>query len=132
MLRRTLGSDIRANRLVIGVHPDEDIFLTFQAINPGMRLCLRTVGLNFSFARGVRGPKPDAYEKAPLDVMVGDQTLFWHHLGLELCWAFLDPILACSETCLESFMKLHPYAAGSMGPEAALEMLPAGSWPEKP
>jgi len=24
------------------------------------------------------------------------------------------------------------YAAGFPGPEAALEMLPAGSWPEKP
>ena len=27
---------------------------------------------------------------------------------------------------------LHGYAAGSWGPHAALEMLPAGSWPEKP
>ena len=64
--------------------------------------------------------------------MVGDQTLFWHQDGLELCWTFLDPVLTCSETCGEGPMKLHPYAAGSLGPQAALDMLPPGSWPEKP
>ncbi len=74
----------------------------------------------------------DPYAKALIDTMTGDQTLFWRQDGLELCWAFLDPILNCAETCDDRSQRLHPYPAGSLGPKAALDMLPPGSWPEKP
>jgi len=132
MFRQVLGESIGANRLVIGVYPQETIFLNFQAMRPGTRLCLRTAGLHFSFNKGRKGGKLGAYEKALVDTLTGDQTLFWRQDGLELCWAFLDPILDSCESCLNRSYKLHPYPAGSLGPQAALDMLPLGSWPEKP
>jgi glucose-6-phosphate 1-dehydrogenase len=133
MFRTVLGEEINANRLVIGIHPEETIFLNFQAIKPGTKFCLRTAGLYFSFNKGQKGPRADAYQKALLDVMVGDQTLFWDQEGLELCWAYMDPIITMSESRSgRSPRFIHPYPAGAQGPEAALGMLPPGSWPEKP
>jgi glucose-6-phosphate 1-dehydrogenase len=132
IFRQTIGEDVSADRLIVSVHPRETIFINFQSKKPGTRLCLRTAGLHFSFYRGHEGPRLDAYEKALIDTMLGDQTLFWRQDGLELCWAFLDPILNCAETCEDRSQRLHAYPAGSLGPQSALDMLPAGSWPEKP
>jgi len=124
--------DLRPNRLVIGIQPEDDIFLTVQAKEPGPRLALRTVGLSFDYRTPEQGPEPDAYAKAILDVMAGDQTLFWRQDGLESCWEYYDPLLAALEDCRHRLCELHGYEAGSWGPPAALAMLPEGSWPEKP
>jgi glucose-6-phosphate 1-dehydrogenase len=131
MFRQVLGEDIQANRLILGIHPEESIFLNFQAKRPGTRLCLRTTGLQFSYRGGWKGPRFDAYEKALIDTMAGDQTLFWRQDGLELCWAFLNPILQGCESCQDRSDRLHFYPAGSQGPQSALDLLPPGSWPEK-
>jgi glucose-6-phosphate 1-dehydrogenase len=124
--------NLRPNRLVLGIQPEDDIFLTFQAKQPGPRLDLRTVGLQFDYRAPSDTPEPDAYAKALLDVMAGDQTLFWRQDGLEACWSFYEPLLAALDACDHGLCDLHPYAAGTWGPQAALEMLPPGSWPEKP
>lgn len=132
MFRQVLGGNIGANRLIIGIYPQETIFLNFHSLKPGPRFCLRTGGLHFSFNKGQEGAKLGAYEKALLDVLVGDQTLFWRQDELELCWAFFDPVLDSCEVCDDRFKHLHPYTAGSLGPQVALDMLPRGCWPEKP
>jgi glucose-6-phosphate 1-dehydrogenase len=132
MFRQVLGGSIGANRLIIGVYPQETIFFNFQSMKPGLRFCLRTAGLHFSFNKGQESTKLGAYEKALVDVLIGDQTLFWRQDGLELCWAFLDSVLDSCEVCDDRFKNLYPYPACSLGPQAALDMLPPGSWPEKP
>ena len=132
MFQNILGGEINANRLVISIYPEETIFLNFQAMKPGTKFCLRTAGLTFSFNKGEKGPRLDAYQRALLDVMVGDQTLFWSQEGLELCWKFMDPIIATSEARKNRSRFLHSYPAGSLGTDAAINMLPHGSWPEKP
>lgn len=132
MFRQVLGGNIGANRLIIGMYPQETIFINFQSMKPGIRFCLRTAGLNFAFNKGQEGPKLGAYEKALLDTLIGDQTLFWRQDGLELCWSYLDPVLDSCTDCDSRFTNLHPYAAGSLGPQAAIDMLPLGCWPEKP
>jgi glucose-6-phosphate 1-dehydrogenase len=49
--------------------------------------------------------------------------LFWRQDGVELCWAFLTPILAECETCGQRAELLHPYDSGTWGPRAAREFL---------
>jgi glucose-6-phosphate 1-dehydrogenase len=132
MFPGAVRQDLRPNRLIVGIQPEDDIFLTFQAKAPGPRLSLRTVGLQFDYRGAAEGPEPDAYAKALLDVLAGDQTLFWRQDALELCWGFYDPLLAALGECRHRLCELHGYAAGTWGPHAALEMLPPGSWPEKP
>jgi glucose-6-phosphate 1-dehydrogenase len=132
MFPSDVRENLRPNRLILGIQPEDDIFLTFQAKQPGPRLDLRTVGLQFDYRSPSDVPEPDAYAKALLDVMAGDQTLFWRQDGVETCWAFYEPLLEALDRCRHGLCDLHPYAAGSWGPRAALDLLPPGSWPEKP
>ena len=73
--------------------------------------------MDFNYGQNYTGPILDAYEKALLDCMQGDQTLFWREDAVELCWAFLDPVLRECEGCADPRERLLPYEAGSWGPE---------------
>jgi len=119
MFRSVLGEHISANRLILGIYPEEKIALTFQTKNPGARVWLRSVTMDFSYNQGYTGPVLDAYEKVLLDCMLGDQMLFWRQDGVELCWSFLTPVLWGCETCTNRAEMLLPYDAGTWGPEAA-------------
>ena len=122
MFRQVLGEDVRANRLTLGIYPEEKITLTFQTKTPGARVGLRSVTMEFHYHQGYEGPALDAYEKVLLDVMMGDHMLFWREDGVELCWSFLTPILEECEMCSSRAEMLLPYAAGSLGPDAARKL----------
>ena len=121
MFRNILGEHITANRLILSIHPKEEVLLTFQAKEPGPGMCLRNVTMDFDYT--VEGAKSmTAYEKVLLDVLMGDHTLFWRQDSVELCWEFLMPVLdRCdSDTRAE---RLHLYKAGSEGPRPATSCL---------
>lgn len=119
MFRDVLGEGIQANRLTLGVYPRETINLTFQTKNPGAKFCLRSVTMDFDYQQNYSGPVLDAYDKALLDCMQGDQTLFWRQDAVELCWSFLEPVLEDCEGCMDRYERLLFYPAGSWGPAAA-------------
>jgi len=120
MFRNVLGEEILANRLVLGIYPQEKITLTFQTKYPGARSCLRPVTLDFHYDQNYSGPSLEAYEKVLLDCIQGDQMLFWSNNGVKLSWSFLTPILQDCETCGDRGERLHSYPSGSWGPEVAL------------
>ncbi|UCG39265.1 MAG: glucose-6-phosphate dehydrogenase [bacterium] len=122
MFRETLGDHISANVLTMGIQPMEHITLTFQAKSPGAKLCLRTVRMDFDFMQGFSGPALAAYEKALLDCMNGDQMLFWRSDGIDLAWAFMEPIIRECETCKDRQSLLRTYEPGSWGPPAAVQL----------
>jgi len=123
MFRRVLGEHISANRLILGIYPEEKISLTFQTKSPGAKVRLRSVTMDFPYHQGDTGPVLDAYEKVLLDCMLGDQMLFWRQDGVELCWSFLTPVLWGCETCTNRAEMLLPYEAGTWGPEAAQRLM---------
>ncbi len=123
MFRNILGEHIMANRLILGVQPHESITLTFQTKNPGARMCLRSVTMDFNYYQNYSGPILEAYEKLLLDCIQGDHLLFWRQDAVELCWSFLSPILEECETCPERGEKLHFYPSGTWGPEAAQDWM---------
>ena len=118
MFRHTLGETIPANRLILGIYPEEKITLTFQTKNPGATVCLRSVTMDFHYQQNFSGPVLDAYARALIDCMLGDQMLFWRQDGVELCWKFLTPILDRCEACDDQAELLHFYEAGTRGPKA--------------
>ncbi len=118
LFKSVLEEDITPNVLTLGIQPDEKITLTFETKNPGATVCLRSVTMDFNYSQNYSGPVLDAYEKALLDCMHGDQTLFWRQDAVELCWSFLDPILDECKTCEDEEDRLLPYEAGTWGPEA--------------
>jgi glucose-6-phosphate 1-dehydrogenase len=118
MFRHTLGETIPANRLILGIYPEEKITLTFQTKNPGATVCLRTVTMDFHYQHNYSGPILDAYSRALIDCMLGDQMLFWRQDGVELCWKFVTPILNRCESCEDQADMLHFYESGTKGPKA--------------
>ena len=119
MFTPVLGEHITANRLILGIYPEEEITLTFQTKYPGAKVCLRTVTMDFLYHQNYSGPILDAYEKVLIDCIQGDQMLFWRQDAVEHCWSFLTPILQECETCGDQEEMLLPYAAGTWGPKAA-------------
>ncbi len=123
MFRDMLAERIIANRLTLGIYPEEEITLTFQTKTPGSRVCLRPVTMDFKYNQDSAAPPLDAYAKVLLDVIQGDHMLFWRQDGVELAWSFLTPILEECESCGDRAPQLHTYPAGSWGPEAAQEWI---------
>jgi glucose-6-phosphate 1-dehydrogenase len=121
MFRSVLGEDISANRLKLGISPEEKVTLTFQTKTPGAEVCLRSVTMDFHYRQGYEGPFLEAYEKVLLDCMLGDHMLFWRQDGVELCWSFLTPIINKCETCDNRPEMLRPYSAGTWGPGSSLQ-----------
>jgi glucose-6-phosphate 1-dehydrogenase len=119
VFRHVLGEYIEPNRLVMEIHPEESISMTFQSKAAGAKLCLRPTTMRFDFAEHDPDRPLDAYETVLLDVMNGDHTLFWRQDGVEQTWGFLTPILELCETCGDFQEHLHEYPAGSWGPEKA-------------
>ena len=119
MFRDVLDEHIVANRLVLGIFPQEKISLTFQTKVPGSRSCLRSVTMDFKYDQNFSGPTLGAYEKVLVDCIQGDHLLFWRQDGVELTWSYLTPILSACETCIGRDKQLHPYESGSWGPDAA-------------
>ncbi|MFZ5758905.1 MAG: glucose-6-phosphate dehydrogenase [Thermodesulfobacteriota bacterium] len=116
LFRRVIGGDIAANRLIFSIYPEEGITLTFQTKQPGARVCLRPMTMDFRYPHGAG---LDAYEKLLLDCILGDRMLFWRQDGIEQSWKILTPVLNECEQCQGREQKLHLYPAGSWGPEAA-------------
>ncbi|MHC4707139.1 MAG: glucose-6-phosphate dehydrogenase [Planctomycetota bacterium] len=93
-------ADVPSNVLILQIQPQEGISLSFQAKQPGSKICMSTLNMNFHYADvfGVR--MPEAYQRLLLDCMVGDQTLFNRYDGVETAWKLLTPVL---EAWQESF-----------------------------
>jgi glucose-6-phosphate 1-dehydrogenase len=122
MFRPVLGEHIMANRLTLGIQPEERITLTFQTKNPGATFCLRSVTMDFDYHQNYQGPRLDAYEKCLLDTIQGDHMLFWRQDGVELCWSFLTPILEACEKDADPGRRLRFYESGSWGPLSSDEL----------
>jgi len=123
MFRDVLDEGIIANRLVMGIYPEEEITITFQTKRPGAKSCLRPVTMDFKYYQDFQGSPLDAYAKVLLDVILGDHMLFWHKEGVKLAWRYLTPILEECETCTDKEALLHTYEAGSWGPVEALKWM---------
>ncbi|PRA73222.1 hypothetical protein CQ056_28345 [Peribacillus simplex] len=63
---------------------------------------------------------PEAYELLIFDALRGDSTFFAHWDEVELSWKWVQPVLEAFE---ENALPLHLYQAGSMGPQAASQLL---------
>jgi len=119
MFSQTMTGGIEPNTLILRVQPDEGITLAIQAKNPGSRVCLIPVALDFNYPREL---ELDAYEWVLLNCMEGDQMLFVREDGVDLTWALLTPLIRrLEETGKAKGLPIYP--AGSDGPAEAAQLL---------
>lgn len=112
--------EARPNELLITLQPDEGFDLRFEVKAPGAseneRMPLETQQLSFSY-QDAFGPVPEAYETLLRDIIIGDPTLFVRADEVEASWQLYGPLLNAE-------IPVHPYAAGTWGPEAVETLLP--------
>ena len=104
--------DICGDELEITLQPNEGFTLSFEVKKPGEPLELVRQQLDFRYAEAFE-PLHDAYETLLLDVLTGDQTLFVRADEVEASWELYTPLLGRID------LPVHPYPAGSWGPEEA-------------
>ncbi len=111
--------EARSNELLITLQPNEGFDLRFEVKAPGENengtMELETQQLSFSYADAF-GPVPDAYETLLRDIIVGDPTLFVRADEVEASWQLYAPLLDTDNA-------VHPYEAGTWGPEAVDRLL---------
>lgn len=115
------SNDWQPARIIISIQPDEGIILRFQAKQPGPKVLLKPVDMQFNYRQSFSGPFLEAYETLLLDVLQNDATEFMRADQVEAAWKILMPIL---DSWAENEPKEFPdYAAGSWGPKAADELV---------
>ncbi len=121
LFRNTAIDQLRTNRLVIYLQPNEGISLQFGAKVPGPVMKLGTVKMDFDYEDYFGSTPNTGYERLLLDCMTGDATLFQRADMVEAGWCLIQPVL-------DVWKALPPrsfpnYAAGSWGPREADELL---------
>jgi glucose-6-phosphate 1-dehydrogenase len=109
------------NRLVIHIQPNEGISQLVQAKQPGLRVQLGSVEMQFRYRDVFKTPSPEAYETLLLDILRGDATLFMRADQIEAAWSIITPVLEdWAATPPPNFPN---YPAGSWGPESSDTLL---------
>lgn len=121
LFRGTSIDQLKPNRLVIHIHPDEGISLQFGAKIPGPIMNLGSVEMDFNYVDYFGSTPSTGYERLLYDCMVGDATLFQRADMVEEGWSIITPIL-------DVWRALPPrafpnYPAGSWGPQDSDELL---------
>ncbi len=127
------GAKMVANKLVIGIQPQENITFTLMAKVPGIDqegMVMRPVPLDIAMPDAFTGKHHRiAYERLLLDLIEGDQTLFVRRDEVEAQWHWIDAIRA---TWTKEGVTPRAYASGSWGPSAAIALAErdGASWHE--
>jgi glucose-6-phosphate 1-dehydrogenase len=109
------------NVLVINIQPRMGIRMGVQAKQPGLKMLLNHVNMNFDYESSFSNQSPEAYETLLLDVMQGDSTLFMRADQVEAAWKIIMPVLEYWENNpADDFPN---YEAGTWGPPQADELL---------
>ncbi len=115
------AENLAPNQLVLNVQPEEGLSLTIQAKQPGPKLCMGSLTMDFKYDSILEEGEsmPEAYERLLLDCMLGDQTLFIRSDAIESAWTLLTPVLNAWEADAPGCGPLLKYPAGSWGPDEA-------------
>jgi glucose-6-phosphate 1-dehydrogenase len=111
------AENLQANQLTFSIYPSSAIRLRIQSKQPGLKMYLNPVDLEFDYRDAYVGEPPEAYETLLLDALRGDPTLFMRGDQVEAAWEVITPILeAWSTGPAPDFPN---YAAGTWGPPEA-------------
>lgn len=114
------GEELPQNILTIYIQPTEGFSLTLNGKKIGQGLNTEPVKLDFRQSAEVTENSPEAYEKLLLDALNGDGTNFSHWDEVANSWEIVDRIRNTWDQTTPGFPN---YAAGTMGPQCAFDLL---------
>jgi glucose-6-phosphate 1-dehydrogenase len=102
-----------SNQLVFRIQPDEGISLSIACKQPGMRILLQEVEMDFFYGEAFHERSPEAYERLLLDALRGDASLFTRSDEVEYSWRFITAIHeAWANLPPPSFPNYYPFTDG--------------------
>jgi glucose-6-phosphate 1-dehydrogenase len=110
-------ADSKPNQLIISIQPEMEISLLFHAKEPGVKLQIKPVEMDFTYKESYDIPVPEAYETLLLEALECDASLFMRADQVEAAWKVVMPILDTWKR--ENGQRPLTYPAGSWGPRAA-------------
>ena len=116
-----LQSNVKPNRLVLHVQPDEGITMDIHAKRPGPNISLVNVPLDFSYKEFGEGMAATGYETLLYDCMIGETTLFHRYDSVDASWRIVTPILDVWQAL--PARDFPNYESGSWGPAASDHLL---------
>ena len=120
---------IDPDTLALRLQPDEGVHLSFQVKVPDQGMRMRPMSMQFHYDSAFAGQQiPEAYQRLLQDAIEGDASLFIRSDHIEEAWRLVDPLIQAWES--DAGPPLQIYEPGSMGPEAADDLLATdgGSW----
>ena len=131
LLFKEYGCPEIGNVLTIRIQPDEGIKLRVIAKQPGGKVALGAVDMNFSYHQAFGNHGIDAYEKLLMDIFKGDQMLFNRSDELESSWKLISHILKGWSRLAEpdpasqdeKDSGIPTYESGTWGPELAKKLI---------
>ena len=114
------GEELPQNILTIYIQPTEGFSLTLNGKKIGQGFNTESVKLDFRQSAEVTENSPEAYEKLLLDALNGDSTNFSHWDEVANSWEIVDRIRTTWDQTTPGFPN---YAAGTMGPQCAFDLL---------
>ncbi len=121
--RKTID-DPRPNQLIISIQPEMEITLLFHAKEPGVKLQIKPVEMDFTYKESYTAAVPEAYETLLLEVLEGDASFFMRADQVEAAWKVVTPILELWKK--EAAPRFPNYAPGSWGPRTADALIKQG------
>lgn len=109
------------NVLTIYIQPTEGFSLSLNGKEVGNNFNLLPVKLDYRNSAEIIANTPEAYEKLILDSLNGDGTNFTHWQEVAQSWKIVDQIRKAWDS--DTTSEMPTYAAGTMGPDAAFQLL---------
>jgi len=116
-----MEQNVKPNRLVLHVQPDEGITLDIHAKRPGPNISLVNVPLDFSYSEFGEHTAATGYETLLYDCMIGETTLFHRYDSVDASWRIVTPILDVWQAL--PARDFPNYASGTWGPTASDHLL---------
>ena len=109
--------DRTPNQLIISIQPEMEITLLFHAKEPGVKMQIKPVEMDFTYKESYDEPVPEAYETLLLEALDCDASFFMRADQVEAAWKVVTPILDSWKQ--GSAPRFPNYKPGSWGPKAA-------------
>ena len=113
-------TNLPSNILTIYIQPTEGFSLTLNGKKIGQNFDTEPIKLDYRQPAKMAGNSPEAYERLLLDCLKGDRTNFSHWDEVAQSWKIVDLIRQVWD---KTEVKFPNYAAGTMGPSSAFELL---------
>lgn len=110
----------KPNILVFRIQPFEGFYFQLNAKKPGNYYEMMQANMDYCQTAEYGNNSPEAYERLIMEAIRGNNSLFTSWDELDVSWRFIEDL---ERKIDKNALAVHPYPAGSVGPEASIRLI---------